>query len=734
MNSLIRLSLKKAKHNLPQLVGLLLLITIGVGFFLTLFTIKLRYQESAQRYFQENHFASFTLKGEFSQSSLAALEKLKGVNLVQGRQVQEVRQGDRVFRLVSLTEGINDPYLYSGRLPHNQEECAILKRSADAMGLTVGSTLSLAGKNYQITGLVASPEYMYLYQNPRTPMAQAAGFAVLYLPQTTATAFNEILLLTNDPVQGDNLKSLVQAQDVIAEKDHFSTQLYQSDLDQIGSFAYIFPVIFALLIGAMIAVMLSRMVQKDRKQIGILKALGRKDGAILTVYLLPFALVATLGSLLGLGAAFLLGDWMIGLFAAMFEVPGLSFSFYGNLFLQASICALAISLLSGVFSLLPVAQLFPALALRPKVPKQGKRLLLEGLPLWKKTSFNTRYTIKGMVKGKWRILVVVLGMAASCALLAFSLGFYNSVSHTLDQHMASFARYDIIIDLPPQPLSQTATIAKDLDKSYKALSLPVRVLEKDTLLVICENNFDMVNLPSEMLNTGVIVPAYLAEQWGVTIGDNLEVDGYKTVVSGIIPQVMGLNIFTSYEYLHSLNPDLPQVYNTLYGQSTRLPEVVKELQKDGHTFSTREDDRQSFETIMESMGILIVFLIAFSVVLGLVVLYSVGLISLSTKEFEYMFMSIMGYGRRRVFSANLKEMLLQLALGLPLGCLLANFLLKAIKGEFSTDNFVMQPYIASSSYMIAIITVIIIATLMALLTDRRVNRLDIVQGLKEQDD
>jgi ABC-type antimicrobial peptide transport system permease subunit len=99
-----------------------------------------------------------------------------------------------------------------------------------------------------------------------------------------------------------------------------------------------------------------------------------------------------------------------------------------------------------------------------------------------------------------------------------------------------------------------------------------------------------------------------------------------------------------------------------------------------------------------------------------------------------MFMGVMGYPHKSIMRAHAKETVLQLALAIPLGFILGNVLLELIKGEFSGSSFVIAASILPRSYGASALSVVGIAALMAGVASRHIGRLDIVGGLKTQDE
>jgi len=727
---------QKMSGHISQLLGLALLLIVGVCFYITLFTIVQRFEETAEQYIAENAYADATFYGVFSDEDVLTLSETDGVKAAQGRNVRDYREEERIFRAVSLTDNINLPYIYEGRLPENASECLLLKRSADAMNYGIGDVIKLGGNSLKITGLIANPEYIYMVQNERTMMAQQNRFGVVYVNRDFfAEDYNEIVIITDGDVSVNALSESVNAFHALSRKDQINHILYRNDLEELSSFAYIFPLIFAVLIAAVIYVMLTRAVQKDRKQIGVMKALGACDKKIIAVYLWQFCITALLGALLGCFAAMLATNGIISIFSSMFEVPALSFKFYPALWAGAILVSMLLCAVSGLIALIRILPLMPACALRPRVPRGGRRLLIERIGfLWKKLSFNTRYALKNSLRNKSRFFAVVLGMTGSCSLLAFSMGFNDSVLETQNKFFDDFANYDVIVSFNPTPLVIEHVAVTRTDESEKALVLHVEIQDENYMLAITESNFDMVKIPQKELKNGVIIPEYFAEIWNVSVGDSLEINGYSAVISAVTPQHLGLTLYTSFDYINTLTDAIPPAYNTLYCRSENLPLLTEFLNENNMEFSTIHDDKTSFDSIMESMEVLIWFMLGCSILLGFTVLYAVGLINLSAREYEYMFMGVMGYPHKSILSAHIKETILQLILALPLGFLGGYLLLEGIKGEFSSANFVIAARIFPMSYIIAAIAVIGVTAVMAVVTSRHIGRLDIVEGLKAQDD
>jgi len=728
---------KKAKSDIPQLLGTILILTVGVGFFMTLYTIALRYEETAEQYFIDQAYADITVHGVFDNESVRLISELDGVALAQSRVVRDFREGGRTFRAISLTVGINIPYLYEGRLPLNESEIVILNRNAEAMGFSLGDYLTLADRNFVITGLAASPEYIYMVQNQRNIRAHTGYFAVVFLlDMPFSTEYNEVVMLTSGQVSVNEILEIPGVSRVVMRDSQINYLLYHEQLERMRSFALIFPFVFAALIAIVIYVTLSRTIQKDRKQIGIMKALGVSDAKIIGIYLPSFCLAALIGALLGGFVSVIFSDIIIGVFSSMFEVPTLGYAFYPSLWLLTLFVSILLCAISSLIALSAILPLLPAHAMRSRTPKGRRAVRRSPNPFARasRLSFNTRYALKNALRNKGRFLAVVLGMCGSCALLTFSLAFNDSVIDTQNRHFSEFVNYDVIVSFDPIPRSITHPVSEKLDESQKALIIPVEIFGSDFILAIVENDFDMLNIPAWALQDGVIIPEFFAEEWGVGIGDILQINGNDVVVSAIVPQFLGLMLFAGFDHMGEVLYDIPPIYNTIYGRSANMAALSTFLIYNSIDFSTVDDDKVSFASLMEVTTILIAFMLLCAVILGVAVLYSVGMINLSAREYEYMFMGVMGYPHKKILTAHIKETIVQLVLAIPFGFLGGYLIQEGIKGEFSNDSFVISTAISLQSYIISAGIVIAMTVIMAMVTSWHINKLDIVEGLKVQDD
>lgn len=731
--TMIRLMFRKMRHQLPQLIGMGLLVLIGAAFFVTLYTIYLSYDEHANQLFTSQGYADVTYYGSFDGNDVTTVEAKDGIRKAHGRIVQDFREKDVTLRVISLTDGINMPYIYNGILPKASNECAVIKKHAEARDIGLGDTIMVNGQSLKVTAIVASPEYVYLSQNERALMAEPNRFGVIFVVEEFFEgSYTEIVALGDIQNEGAvKTGEAIGAVRTVMQKDQLNYVLFEADLKQIRTFAFIFPLIFALLIIVIIYVMIKRTIALERRQIGVCKALGVTGGSLVLLYIAQTVFIAMLGAILGCVAAALLCDTIIELFSSMFEVPGLAYVFYPVLCGSVILAFIAICVLSVLLSVHNLLKPMPAQMMRLRMPSGSRRTLLERAGfLWKRLSFNTRYAFKSALRNKGRFIAVLLGMCGSCALLTFALGIFNSSEYTQKAYFDEFANYDALIEISPLPLEMKHPVQDYLDEVNKALVLPVTVNDEEYPMYVVEKSFDMQRIDLGLIEEGVIIPEYYSQIWNVKEGDMLRINDTMVKVTGVFEQNFGLSLYTSYDYLKEIVPDFMPVYNVIFARDADVGELKSLSREYNFDYSTLSDDKTSLASVMESLNTLIWFMLACAVVLGLTVLYSVGLMNLSAREYEYMFMGVMGYSLKSIMTAHVKETVMQLVLALPAGFALGYGILNAVRPAFSGDNFVLSAAIFPESYVYAGVIVIMMSALNAIISGNYISKLDIVEGLK----
>lgn len=771
-----KLLLRKIKKQFMQLLCAVIIVAVGVGFYVTLKTVHHQYKKVSEEYFFNYSLADYSVYGQdIQQKDMDEISKLMGIKAVEGRTVLDIKYKESTLRMITKDPEINQVnklYLYEGEEIANDQDCLLLNKYAVANNLNIGDTIEIKIKNktipLTIKGLVASPEYVYLAQSENIPMADPKNFGIIYLNEKYIQreleyTYNQINLLfeqgKDEKVIVNEVKNILGANKIqydVFQSGQTSYKMYQEDLGQINSFTYIFPTVF-FMIGAMIIYVLQkRNITKERKQIGILKAMGLSDSKIMVIYTKYAFIISILGSLIGCLLSVFLGDYILGIFGEMFELPELTFVVYPGLWLIAVLLASIVCILSNFIGIFNVVKINPSEAMHAESPKKGKKILIENIkPLWKCLSFHSRYAIKTTVRNKGRFFAVVFGMSAAVGLILFSLGFHDSFQNIIDYHYDKVIDYDLSVKVPTTPLEEEPAFlaSSEIKEFTKAMILPVTIKygekQLEYPLLVTPNNFNMLNLKNEKserinMNGGIALPQYLADQLNLKRGDSVKItspghyfEEVEVTVKDLVNQVSGFYIYANYDDMNEKFDMKNFVYNTVFIRTNQeIKNVVSHLNEKENVLTTTSvfEDKNTLLKLLSTINFMITILIGFAFILGITVLFAVNMINLTARRYEFIILKVMGYSTKEIIFASIKENIIQMIISIPTGFIFGNSLLFAIKDEFSNDSFLLMPHIYIQSYLMAALMLIVITILVLLYSIKIINRLNIVEGLKERED
>lgn len=774
MKAPTRNALRQLRHQAGSLIGIITIVAIAVGFYVTMKTSADNYNTSTLQYFETNAFPDAILSGsDFTGSDAEKVAKNDTVESAQIRTVIDTKHGDDTLRLYTYdiqSPKVNIPYVYEGSAPRNPGECLITQKYAQAHDIKIGDTVKISTQQFAdtclLSGLASSPEHLYLMKNPTTPIADVNDFGILYADTVFASRnhipFNEIVVRFRASADRkaalDSITAAIPATKLFKATDRdsiFSYEAYKADVGQFKMFAYIFPIVFFIITAIVIFVSQRRNVLRDRRQIGILKALGCSNGQVTRLYGIYAVIVASIGSCFGIILSQLAGPLIIATFNDMLTAPYFSFDkSYANWAFPV-LSAILLCLLATIIAIRKVVLIQPAEAMHAETPPKGGRdIWLQKTPIWRKLSFNTRYAIKAALRNRGRFVAMICGMIAMLALTVMSLGFQDSFNAVTTNYFDDVATYDILIQTKLTPFENKPQFDDAIRiTSYEtALMLPSTVTagseSEDVALSVSNEPLKMYNLTNDsgdpiQYDDGVVLPWYYAEKLKVKKGDTVHVSTPNQMIRGdvkvsdVSDQSMGMSIIVTYstakEHLLLATP----YYNTtLVRTSGDMSSVVRILEKQDNTISvsSRVDDKESFARMSSIFGMYIILLVGFSIVLGIATLYSISSIAILSRQYEFIVLRVMGYARSDILSAYAKELLIQFLIAMPIGIMAGYAITHVLARSFSIDSYAMKAQIHPITYVYATLILLIVLLFTLMIAGKQIGKQRLVEGLKSREE
>ena len=541
-------------------------------------------------------------------------------------------------------------------------------------------------------------------------------------------------------------------------------QEYRDNADRISAIAEIFPVFFFLIAALVSFTTMARMVDEQRQQMGTLKGLGYSDFDIAKKYLIYAAIACIVGTSLGLVAGYNIFPGVIfDAYGSMYSLPSVKITYY----LSYALISIAIALLCTIGPAAWAAHTSlrenPAAMMRPKAPKNGKRVLLERLTfVWDRLSFNAKITVRNLLRYKARNMMTILGVAGCTALILTGYGIKNSISGLADTQFNDVMRYNAITAMRPEAseeevasydelIAATPEITdhlKVVQESYKLDKKGVN-LQNVTVFAPLEtkNLSDFVSLrdratqePIALTDEGAVISEKLANLAGVGPGDSIEIRNdemqtYQVPIRAVTENYVNHYIYltpTLYEdiFIQAAEPttdlllfDEPESWERSFGSQAMGEKAVALV-----TFINSVD--RSFAETLGSLDIVTLVLIVSAAALAFVVLYSLTNINVSERIRELSTIKVLGFYDVEVSMYIYRESLILTLLGILSGFVLGKILSTVVLKMVEIDFMMFPPTIMPISYLYSGLLSLLFSSVVMLIMHRKLKQVDMIEALK----
>lgn len=540
---------------------------------------------------------------------------------------------------------------------------------------------------------------------------------------------------------------------------------FKSDSQKIGNLSDIFPVFFFAVAALVCLTTMTRMVEEQRTQIGVLKALGYGKGTIASKYLIYAALATVLGCVIGLAAGFrVFPETIWHAYGIMYTLRPVICEFNWPLALWGGGTAVAVTLLAALWAVYSELTAVPADLIRPKAPPPGKRVILEKIPfIWKHLNFTQKVTARNLFRYKKRFFMTVLGIMGCTALMLTGFGLRDAIGDIATVQFSRIHLYDMIISLedtyrePSEEVAElladaTAEIAYVTDESGTAVTdngrmdvhlVTMNVPEDfdDFVLFRERTSHAPVKLPDD---DTVVVTEKLADRLGIQPGDTItlvrgDTDRGQAVVGGITENYVYNYVYMTpqiYESLFGGAPEYSRIWANTAGEEdltqAQEDEISTELLKsdliDSLTFTSRTS--RDFAEIMQSLDAVVWLLIGCSSLLAFIVLYNLVNINITERMREIATLKVLGFFDREVSSYVFRENILLTAIGALIGLLAGVALHQYVVAEAEVEIVMFGRSIYPMSYVYSFVLTMLFAFLVNGAMHFKLRRIDMVESLK----
>lgn len=538
----------------------------------------------------------------------------------------------------------------------------------------------------------------------------------------------------------------------------------KNDSGVVKGIANVFPVFFFLVAALICMTTMNRMVEEQRTQIGVLKALGFSEGKIMGKYLFYSGSAAISGTLIG----YVLGIHFFPLvittaYGIVYKMGGIYYVSDLPLALVsltvAVLCSVGTTWLSCHKELKEVA----ADLMRPKAPKAGKRVFLEHVPfIWKRLKFLQKVSVRNIVRYKKRFFMMVIGISGCTALLVMGFGVRDSVVAVADQQYEEIQLYDIGVTLKDGKMPGEADL-KSLDSVLEKENAAGMYAMEKTIDLVTDKGTKSINMvavenPDEVgdfisLHTKKQEPiAYpkegeavlskkVAETYAVKKGDTIllrdsDNNEMSLKVTGICENHIYNYVYIAAESYEKQIGDVvfKNVYVSLPDEAD-IHEVSAALMKaDGVTAVTVNSDMLNrISQMMSCMNYIVIIIIICAGALAFIVLYNLNNINITERVREIATIKVLGFYPKETASYVFRENMVLTAIGCGLGLILGKWFHRFVMGEIQIDMVSFNVQINAVSYLFSVLLTMGFAWIVNCMMTGKLERINMAESLKSID-
>ena len=777
------------KQNLSQFITIFLMVLIGVMVYVGIEAYMDGMTSAADNFYKNNNIQDLNVMGNLSDKDLDKIKSLDNVKDAEKKLVVNAIDKDNKDKTYLLSfidsNNISKFHIMDGeKFDVNKKGAWVDNFYAEKNNLKVGDTIKIKYDTFsleeKILGLINVPDHIYDVKDESELVPNRENFGFVYLsvneiPESYIKdlvmkemkitdekifdkyvtnfnykeyiPYNYIMVDVNKKKNVTSVKEDIEdnvsnAKAIVKIEDTLSYQRYQGEIDEGASYVGIFSGLFLFIAMLSVITTMTRVVKKQKIQIGTMKALGIKNSKIVMHYVGYGFFVSLAAAIVGI----ILGKYFIGTFFLnmemdYFEVPN---GIPVVKPLSYLVALLVVMVVSFITYLTCRKELFkkPAEALRNEVPNvKVSSLNLSTKGIFKKLNFSSKWNYRDILRNKFRTVTAVVGIVGCCMLIVCAFGMLNSMNHFIKLQFEDLYNFNYKLSLKENINDDELKVLTDKygDNTSETLTIETKIgKEREANTIFVTNAGNLVRFQNENgefikinKNNGVYVTRKLAGQKNLKVGDTIKwhIYGvnkyYESKIVGLTKDPQVQNLTMTKEYLESLDIDYKP--DSLY-TNTDLKDI-----KDIKNVSLVQDINElknSLESMLSMMKSMIMLIIVFAIGLGAIIIYNMGILSYSEKQYQFATLKVLGFSDKKIRKIFVQQnnwiTVLSIIIGLPTGYYMTSWIYESV----IADNYDLSAYINLSTYLIAIIGTILVSTIVSRMLSKKVNKIDMVSSLK----
>ncbi len=750
--------------NKTQFVSIFLMSLLGMLVFVGIDAESSGAGNAADRYYKSQNLCDIWVNGAgFSDDDVRTAKKVAGVSDVEKRLslTGTAEKYDNAYMHINFMDSnnINRLLLYDGiQFDPDKDGMWLEEWFARTNDIHVGDTVTVKIDSMKIDaivrGIIDAPDYVYYVSEMDVMYPNYQKCGLVFMPSSMFPVqplkYNRLIVDVRDDMSDeDNIgiirEKIEEAFDrddiaVTGRSQDLSFSTFDAEVKQHHAMGGMFSVVFLAIALLGIVTTMARVTASQRTVIGTMKALGFSKLTITMHYVSYGFVISALGCITGAWIGYLtMPPWILGMFEGSYLIPDLKGKITST-DIYATLLAIAVSTLVSFLSCRKELRDPPAVTLKPPAPKKVRHSAFEKSRLWLKLDFATQWNIRDVFRNRMRSLMGIMGVLGCAMLLECGFGCFDSINGLMDKMYGELMTADNKILLSADA---NYGYAYDLANKYNGQMIQESSVEfmsdsvkkSGTATIIDEGNYVHIqdsDFRSEKLSTSGIAMTYkMAGLLGLKEGDRVrwhfvgDDKWQNTRISQIYrdPSVQGITMRRQvYEGMqYTFKPTSVLTNMTVPAEITDDDEVSSVLNV--------AQMKESFQETMEMMNAMVYIMVIAAVLLGVVVLYNLGVLSFVEKTREVATLKVLGFGSSAIRRILQKQNIWLTFIGIVFGLYVGWAMLYVICTTVS-ETLDMYPIISVPTYLYSIVGTFAVSVAVNFMFSGKVKTIDMVDALK----
>jgi len=768
---------------------LILCVTVIVGILtyssLTMATYNL--ENSYEYAYKELKYADFTIYLEAApQSILKQIEEITNVKNVEGRlsieagiEVSEDRQISGLIIGINSSRKprVNDIVILDGEYFHDGDKnaCILEQHIAKAYGYKAGDqfTLIINGSkiNLLIRGIAASAEFLITFSEV-FQISSGYTYGVVFVPldflQSRLGLFNiinEICVTVQDKSLIEQtineVESVLKSYNVIKivkGEDQPGYKALKWDIEGFYEIAEMFTMLILLVAAMEIYIMLKRLIISQRKEIGILKAMGYKRKQIIFHYLSYAILIGLIGSTIGVLISIKFSQVTTYYYTSVLGIPFHLTKIYPEVLITSFLIGELSCIIGAILPCLETLKMYPSEIMKPYLSTlmiKGRVPLIEKiLQKFFKLSTFSKISIRNLFRNNVRTLSTILGISLSLMLIVSMFGVMDSFYNTIEVGYKDYEKWDIRVRFSTWKATNEVLQIKEWEGIIKVE--PFIVTEAsieygnevlDCLIIGIPQNSTLRGLKivkgSEFQSGGIFVTKDIVKKLNLDIGKNITIKIFNRNISiklfGICEElfyartcfltintaqkILGIGESVNGAYIKSETGKLSNIRKKLYN----LPNVER--------VDVKEESRKEWLDVMREFTVFPYVMLIMGLLIAFSVTFNTLTINVIERNYEHATLLTMGIPIKKITRALFIETILMIIpaiiLGMGLGFMVSYYFLEVFTEQLTEEFIVLKPYINPLNITQTIIFLIAVIIITHYISKKQIRKINLSKLIKE---